>query len=119
MAGEHDMTNEAVRVVGLDKSFGGTRALAGVDIDFRAGEIHGVLGQNGAGKSTLFKVLAGFHAPDAGRLEVAGAEVFQGNLYHLDQLVLVGVWRGGLLHAAREEEVSPVVLEAGGGGQRA
>jgi ribose transport system ATP-binding protein len=74
MAGEH-MSTEAVRVVGLEKTFGGTRALAGVDIDFRAGEIHGVLGQNGAGKSTLFKVLAGFHAPDAGRLQVAGAEV--------------------------------------------
>jgi hypothetical protein len=46
-------------------------------------------------------------------------EVFYGNLYHLDQLVLVGVGGGGLLDAAGEKEVGPVVLEAGGGGQGA
>src|SRR5918994_1763859 len=47
------------------------------------------------------------------------AEVFQGNPHHLDQLVLVGVGSGGLLDAPGEEEVSPVVLEARGGGQGA
>jgi ribose transport system ATP-binding protein len=59
----------------VSKSFGGARALAGVDLRVRAGEVHGLLGQNGSGKSTLLKVLAGFHQPDAGRLVVRGEEV--------------------------------------------
>src|SRR3954464_3922380 len=51
---------------GIVKSFPGVRALDGVDLDVRAGEVHCLLGQNGAGKSTLIKVLSGFHQPDAG-----------------------------------------------------
>jgi len=57
----------------LVKSFGGVRALRGVDLTVMSGEIHGLVGQNGCGKSTLIKVLAGFHAPDHGaRLEFNG-----------------------------------------------
>lgn len=50
----------------IAKSFGATRALKGVDLVIKPGEIHGLLGQNGCGKSTLIKVLAGFHEPDNG-----------------------------------------------------
>lgn len=50
----------------LSKSFGGTRALRGVDFAIKPGEIHGLLGQNGCGKSTLIKILAGYHEPDRG-----------------------------------------------------
>ena len=50
------------------KVFPGVRALDGVDLDVRAGEVHCLLGQNGAGKSTLIKVLAGAHRPDSGTL---------------------------------------------------
>jgi ABC-type sugar transport system ATPase subunit len=58
---------EAVlRIEGLSKTFGGTRALIDVDLDIRAGEIHALVGQNGSGKSTLIKTLAGYHHPDAG-----------------------------------------------------
>ena len=59
----------------LSKSFGGTRALHGVDLDVLPGEIHGLLGENGSGKSTLIKILAGYHEPDAGELLVDGEEV--------------------------------------------
>jgi ribose transport system ATP-binding protein len=60
---------------GLTKSFGGTQALRGVDLTLFPGEVHGLLGENGSGKSTLIKVLAGFHAPDAGELRIDGEEI--------------------------------------------
>ncbi|WP_411104110.1 sugar ABC transporter ATP-binding protein [Streptomyces sp. cmx-4-9] len=60
---------------GITKSFPGVRALAGVDLDVQAGEVHCLLGQNGAGKSTLIKVLAGVHQPDAGRITWRGRAV--------------------------------------------
>src|SRR3712207_156447 len=60
---------------GIVKQFPGVRALDGVDLDVRAGEVHCLLGQNGAGKSTLIKVLAGAHQPDAGTIAWRGEEV--------------------------------------------
>jgi ribose transport system ATP-binding protein len=62
----------AVRMTGISKSFGGVRALDGVDFEVRAGEVHALLGGNGAGKSTILKVLNGVHVPDAGDILVGG-----------------------------------------------
>jgi ribose transport system ATP-binding protein len=59
----------------ISKHFAGVRALDGVDLDVRPGEVHCLLGQNGAGKSTLIKVLAGAHRPDRGTVEWRGEEV--------------------------------------------
>jgi len=63
-----DVTTSLLEMRGIEKSFGGVRALRGVDLDVRAGEVHCVLGQNGAGKSTLIKTLAGAHQPSAGTI---------------------------------------------------
>ncbi|MEU9760505.1 sugar ABC transporter ATP-binding protein [Streptomyces sp. NPDC047987] len=59
----------------ITKSFPGVRALDGVDLEVRAGEVHCLLGQNGAGKSTLIKVLAGAHRPDGGEISWCGEPV--------------------------------------------
>jgi ribose transport system ATP-binding protein len=61
------------------KTFPGVRALDGVDLDVRPGEVHCLLGQNGAGKSTLIKVLAGAHQPDGGRITWQGTPVALSN----------------------------------------
>jgi ribose transport system ATP-binding protein len=71
----HDTTAPALlQMAGIVKEFPGVRALSGVDLDVRAGEVHCLLGQNGAGKSTLIKVLSGFHQPDGGTITWDGAE---------------------------------------------
>ncbi len=61
-----------LRLSGIEKSFPGVKAIRTADLDVRAGEIHALVGENGAGKSTLIKVVTGAHAPDAGRIELAG-----------------------------------------------
>jgi ABC-type sugar transport system ATPase subunit len=60
---------------GISKSFPGVRALNGVQLEVRAGEVHALLGENGAGKSTLMHILAGVYQPDAGTLRFNGEEV--------------------------------------------
>ncbi|WP_234326691.1 sugar ABC transporter ATP-binding protein [Streptomyces sp. NRRL S-337] len=62
---------ELLRVEGVTKSFPGVRALDGVDLSLRGGEVHVLLGENGAGKSTLIKMLSGAHRPDQGRILAA------------------------------------------------
>ncbi|KMS76565.1 ABC transporter ATP-binding protein [Streptomyces viridochromogenes] len=66
------MTDPNLRIRGLAKSFGGVRALDGVDLTVPAGQVHALLGHNGAGKSTLIKCLGGAFPPDAGTIEVGG-----------------------------------------------
>jgi ribose transport system ATP-binding protein len=57
---------------GVYKSFGGVKALRGVDLRVGTGEIVGIVGGNGAGKSTLMKVAAGVHQPDSGSITIDG-----------------------------------------------
>lgn len=64
-----------MRVVGLQKSYGGLRAVDDVTFDVHRGEILALVGDNGAGKSTLVKALAGAHAPDSGSIEIDGQSV--------------------------------------------
>ncbi|MBG0565659.1 sugar ABC transporter ATP-binding protein [Actinoplanes aureus] len=61
-----------LRLHDVVKIFPGVRALDGVQLEVRAGEVHCLLGQNGAGKSTLIKVLAGVHHADAGEITWRG-----------------------------------------------
>jgi ABC-2 type transport system ATP-binding protein len=65
----------AIHAVGLVKTFGQLRAVDGVDLDVRQGEIFGVLGPNGAGKTTTLKMLATLLPIDAGQARVFGVDV--------------------------------------------
>ncbi len=62
-------------MIDISKSYAHIRALDGVSLAVRAGEVTCVLGDNGAGKSTLIKIMGGFHNYDAGAMKVNGAEV--------------------------------------------
>ena len=59
----------------IRKSFGGIRAVSDCSLRVERGQILGLIGPNGAGKTTLFNILAGFMAPDAGRVELDGKDV--------------------------------------------
>ena len=77
---------------GIEKSFGATRALKGVDFELRAGEIHALCGENGAGKSTLMKIIDGIHQPDRGEIRVRGEKVVMDTPLRAQQLGI------GLVH---------------------
>jgi ABC-2 type transport system ATP-binding protein len=64
----------ALSARGLEKRYGSTKALAGVDVDVAEGELVGLLGPNGAGKSTLVKIACGLVRPTRGQAEVCGAK---------------------------------------------
>ncbi|WP_423182893.1 sugar ABC transporter ATP-binding protein [Arthrobacter sp. NyZ413] len=64
-----------ISVSGVSKSYPGTKALSGIDLDIMPGEIHGIAGQNGAGKSTLVRILSGVEKPDAGTVLIDGNPV--------------------------------------------
>lgn len=63
---------EFLRLEGITKTFGGVKALRGVSLTIRAGEIYHLLGENGSGKSTLIKIISGAQPPDAGTIYVRG-----------------------------------------------
>ena len=65
----------AIEATGLEKAFGDTRAVAGVDLAVPEGTIYGVLGPNGAGKTTTIRMLATLIPPDAGTARVLGHDI--------------------------------------------
>ena len=72
-------TPPLVELDGVSKYYGNIRALEGVSLEVRAGEITCVLGDNGAGKSTLIKIIAGLHRHDTGAFLIEGARTSLGS----------------------------------------
>lgn len=72
-----DGAEHVLQVRGLAKNFGTTTAVAGIDLDVRAGTIFGIVGPNGAGKTTTLSMVTGLLRPDAGTVIVHGADVWQ------------------------------------------
>ena len=64
----------SISVSGLVKTFGKTRALGGLDLSMRNGEVHGFLGPNGAGKSTTLRVSLGLIRKDSGEASLLGGD---------------------------------------------
>lgn len=69
------MSDYILKATGIKKYFGGVKALDGVNLSIRKGEVHCLAGENGCGKSTIINVISGFYTPDGGTLEIDG-EVF-------------------------------------------
>lgn len=70
-----DNKNTVLKMAGVTKSFGATKALKGVDLEIAYGEVHAIVGSNGAGKSTLMKTLAGEHTPDSGTIYLKDEDI--------------------------------------------
>src|SRR5437588_3536786 len=66
--------SSSIEIAGLTKTYGRTRALDGLDLTVRTGEVHGFLGPNGAGKSTTIRVLLGLLRPDSGDVKLLGGD---------------------------------------------
>ena len=67
MSGEYIIKADNIR-----KYFGGVKALDGVSLEIRKGEIHCLAGENGCGKSTIINIISGFYTPDTGTIEIDG-----------------------------------------------
>ncbi|OLF07509.1 ABC transporter ATP-binding protein [Actinophytocola xinjiangensis] len=112
----------AISVSGLVKTFGQTRALDGLDLTVRTGEVHGFLGPNGSGKSTTIRVLLGLLRADAGEVRLLGGDPWADatslhrrlayvpgdvslwpNLSGGEVIDLLGRLRGGLNQTRRDE----------------
>ena len=68
-------------LTGLKRHFGGVKAVDGVDLTVRAGQVHGLIGPNGSGKSTVVNVVSGLYTPTAGTLSLRGAPLPRGSLF--------------------------------------
>src|SRR5437588_9045501 len=66
--------SSSIEIAGLTKTYGRTRALDGLDLAVRTGEVHGFLGPNGAGKTTTIRILLGLLRPDAGTARLLGGD---------------------------------------------
>ena len=68
------MSENIVKITQVKKYFGGVKALDGVDLTIKKGEVHCLAGENGCGKSTIINIISGFYTPDSGTIEIDGKE---------------------------------------------
>jgi len=113
------MTTPVIRTHGLVKDYGRTRALAGLDLEVRSGEVFGFIGPNGAGKSTTIRVLLDLLRPTAGEAEVLGqAPAAGGPALRARIGYLPGELATPARVTAREQLAHLAALRGGRGGER-
>ncbi len=86
----------AIRIRALRKSYGGTDAVAGIDLDIHTGEVFAMLGPNGAGKTTTVEILEGIRRRDAGEVLVLGQDPASPAPGWRDRVGIVSQLSGGL-----------------------
>jgi branched-chain amino acid transport system ATP-binding protein len=79
------MSTPALRLERVEKRFGKTRVIQGVDLEVRRGERHAIIGPNGAGKSTLFNLISGRHPVSGGRILLGGADITGETPYRINR----------------------------------
>jgi len=92
-------SEHALRVEGLDLSYGDARALSEVSLEIRAGEIVALVGANGAGKSSLIRSIAGMERPRAGQIRFGGTQITGWDSHRVCEL--------GIAHVAEGRQVFP------------
>ena len=83
------MTEAAIRVRGLTKSYDGVEAVRGIDFDVLPGEVFGLLGPNGAGKTTTVEILEGYRPRDGGEVSVLGVDPWRSSSAHRERIGVV------------------------------
>lgn len=123
-------TDDIITIEGLVKSFGRSKALDGLDLRVKKGEVHGFLGPNGAGKSTAIRVLLGLLKADSGTVRIFGKDPWANtvelhrrlayvpgdvslwpNMSGGEAIDLLGKLRGGLNEARRDELIARFELD--------
>lgn len=82
------MSTPALELVGVQKRFGLTEVIRGVDLTVEQGERHAIIGPNGAGKSTLFHLISGRYAASSGSIRLNGTDVTRMPAYAINRLGL-------------------------------
>ncbi len=83
----------AIRIVDVQKHFGGIVVAENISLEIAAGEILGLIGPNGAGKTTLFNLISGIHAPDAGEIYLRDRPLSRVPVYQRARLGIARTWQ--------------------------
>src|SRR5581483_3702525 len=101
-----------IRVEAVEKSFGSTVALAGLDITVERGTVFGLLGRNGAGKTTLVRILATLLRPDAGHVYVAAVDIMLTGRENVEMVARLSGLRRAAARRRAEEVLHRLSLTA-------
>ena len=104
----------AVRTRALTKRYGGVRAVDGIDLEVREGDVYGFLGANGSGKTTTVRMLLGLVLPTSGEAEVLGGRCPRRRATVLPRVGALVEGPGAYPHLSGRANLAPARRDAGG-----